>query len=398
MRRFVLRGLILSAITLTAAPVSAADAPKRVVSFNLCGDQLVLALADPGQIVGLSPFARDEKLSTVAPQAGAFPKVVARSEAAVALQPDLVLAGPIDRAGIRRTLTRAGLRVVDVELVNDIAAARAQVLEFGVLLGHPERGRALAEAIDRAQARLAEVARGRNTTALLVERKGYVTGPESLAAALLRAAGFEPPAGAPEGLGGFVPLERLLVLRPDVLALYEAVAAPTDQGALFLAHPALAKLYPPARQLVLPRKFALCGGPALVAALDYLTARLSAPETVSVHAAMMPDSASSPSVSAAGPGCRMMVDLISRSQPVRTAGIAPKPSRATTFAGTNFLPHHEPMTMSGALAIISSRETVRSFALLWDARPANTSSPPATAMSSDTQPIPEIIGSSHSSK
>ena len=36
---------------------------------------------------------------------------------------------------------------------------------------------------------------------------------------------------------------------------------------------------------------------------------------------MIPASASSPSVSAAGPGCRISVDLISRSQPVRTAGI-----------------------------------------------------------------------------
>lgn len=276
MRCFAFRALIFWAISLAVIPVASADAPKRIVSFNLCGDQLVLALADPDQIVGLSPFARDEKLSVVAGKAGAFPKVVARSEAAVALQPDLVLAGPIDRAGIRRTLTRAGLRVVDVELVDDIAAARAQVLAFGALLGHPERGLALAEAIDRAQARLAEAALGRNTTALLVERKGYVTGPDSLAAALLRAAGFTPPAGAPQGLGGFVPLERLLMLRPDVLALYETIAAPTDQGALFLAHPALAGLYPPGRQLILPRKFALCGGPALVAALDYLTVPLSA--------------------------------------------------------------------------------------------------------------------------
>ena len=39
------------------------------------------------------------------------------------------------------------------------------------------------------------------------------------------------------------------------------------------------------------------------------------------HSANIPDSASSPSVSAAGPGCRISGDLISRSQPVRTAGI-----------------------------------------------------------------------------
>ena len=43
-----------------------AEAPRRVVSFNQCGDQLVLALADPGQIAGLSPYAADPTLSAVA--------------------------------------------------------------------------------------------------------------------------------------------------------------------------------------------------------------------------------------------------------------------------------------------------------------------------------------------
>src|SRR5258707_11545860 len=61
---------------------------------------------------------------------------------------------------------------------------------------------------------------------------------------------------------------------------------------------------------------------------------------------MMAASASSPSVNAAGPGCRMSGDLISRRKPSRTAAISAKPGRAATFVGTNFLPHQEPMMMS----------------------------------------------------
>jgi len=61
-----------------------------------------------------------------------------------------------------------------------------------------------------------------------------------------------------------------------------------------------------------------------------------------------------PSVSAAGPGCRMFGDLISCSAPSRTAGIAPQPGRAATFSGRNFLPHHEPRMMSGARRMTSS--------------------------------------------
>jgi len=46
--------LLLLLTTPASTAPALADAPRRVVSFNLCADQLVLALADPEQIAGLS--------------------------------------------------------------------------------------------------------------------------------------------------------------------------------------------------------------------------------------------------------------------------------------------------------------------------------------------------------
>ncbi len=96
--------------------------------------------------------------------------------------------------------------------------------------------------------------------------------------------------------------------------------------------------------------------------------------------------------------CRMIGDLISYSAPFRTAGIRSKPGRIVTFSGRNFLPHHEPMMTSGSRAMISSAVTIRSLADLPADRSAKMSMPPATSINSDTQAMPEIIGSSHSSK
>lgn len=270
-------GLLVGVAILAVLTAAHASPPQRVVSFNLCADQLVVALADPEQIAGLSPFANDPVLSAVAPAAQRFPRPDQRSEATVAMQPDLVLVGPTDRSAMRRTLAGLGIRIHEVALVTNLADARAQTRDIAVLLGHPERGERLVAEIGAAEARLAAAVRGRRATALLVERKGYATGPDSLAGALLGAAGLVPPQGAPHGLGGFVPLEKLLMLRPDMLVLHELVTEPEDQGELFLAHPALKALYPPERVLILPRKYSLCGGAALVEALDYLTAALSRP-------------------------------------------------------------------------------------------------------------------------
>ena len=104
-----------------------------------------------------------------------------------------------------------------------------------------------------------------------------------------------------------------------------------------------------------------------------------------------------PSVSAAGPGCRISVDLTSRSQPVATAGTSTKPGRAATFAGTNFLPHQEPIMMSGGRDHSPGRRCGPWHSCAQQApekhrrrrRPRSTRTPSAR---------PEIIGSSHSSK
>ncbi len=249
--------------------------PRKVVSFNLCADQLVLALADPDQISGLSPYAADPALSVMAEKARAFRRLDWQAEATIALQPDLVLIGPNDRSMTRRLLQSQGLRVEEAGFVSDLESARQQIRDIAALLGHPQRGEALVADLDRARDLLAQHARRDGATALVVERGGYTQGPDSLAATLLAEAGLKPPADAPAGYGGFIPLERLLLLKPDFVFLKDPPRAASDQGALFLLHPALQELYPPERRVALPTRFTMCGGPALVAAFDYLAAEIA---------------------------------------------------------------------------------------------------------------------------
>ena len=246
------------------------DAPKRVVSFNLCADQLVLALADPSQIAGLSPYAADPALSVMADKARQFRKLDWQAESTIALQPDLVFVGPNDRSVTRRMLVSQGLRVVEAGFVSDLDSARRQISEMAALLGHQERGEKLLADLERARSRLAAASRKGGETALVVERGGYTQGPASLAATLLSEAGLKPPPGAPAGYGGFIPLEKFLVLKPDLVFLKDPPRAATDQGAMFLVHPAMRDLYPPERRVALPTRYTMCGGPALIAAFDYM--------------------------------------------------------------------------------------------------------------------------------
>jgi iron complex transport system substrate-binding protein len=273
-----MRSILAAALVAAALPwthASAADPPRRIASFNLCADQLVVALADPGQVVGLSPYAFDPAISTIAEKARAFPRLSLQAEAMVPLEPDLILVGSWDRPLTQRLLRDLGFRVVGIDVVSDIDAARAQIRDVAKLLGHPDRGEAMVAGIDAAHRRLAAAPRPSSSTALLIGNAGYTVGPDSLAGALMRAAGLVPPAGALQGYGSFVPLEKLIALRPDYLVMASLIERPAGQGAIYLTHPALQKLYPRERRIILPSRYTLCAGPSLVEAFDYLTGVLT---------------------------------------------------------------------------------------------------------------------------
>src|ERR1043166_5985876 len=120
-----MRALVVLLFMLTA--VQAAEPPRRVVSFNQCGDQLVVALADPGQIAGLSPYAADPSLSAAAEKARAFPRLDWQAESTIALGPDLVLIGQNDRPVTKHILRAQGLRLYEIALISDLDAARRQI-------------------------------------------------------------------------------------------------------------------------------------------------------------------------------------------------------------------------------------------------------------------------------
>lgn len=266
-------GMAVGAAALVAAAVgpAAADTPRRIASFNLCADQLVIALADPEQIVGVSPYASQSRDSTVAEEARRFPMLPLQAEALVPYKPDVVLVGTWDRPLTQRLLRSLGFRVVPVDVAADIDAAYRQIREMAMLVGHPERGEALIARIEAARARLKAAPRPASSTAMLIGNNGYTVGPDSLAAALMAEAGLTPPPGAPKGYGGYVPLERLIELKPDFLVMASLAEKEDGQGMLYLTHPALRAMYPAPKRIELPSRYTLCAGPSLIGAFDYLT-------------------------------------------------------------------------------------------------------------------------------
>ncbi len=246
-RAGLLRGVLLFGLFLLPG-TTAARAALRVVSLNLCTDQMLVLLA-PDEIAGLSPLARDPALSAVAGRARDLPTVRPSAEAVLRLHPDLVLAERYGAQGVAAALKALGVHVVMVADPQSFAAIRVEIERLAVLLGKPARGKATIAAMDATLAGLPQPVH--RATAILLEPRGFTAGPGSLAGAVLWAAGYRDAAS-----GSWIDLERLLADPPDVLLLPEAKGFPSLATGL-LDNPALARL--PRRTV--PAAWLMCGSP-----------------------------------------------------------------------------------------------------------------------------------------
>ncbi len=257
MTRWLRRGLVAIALALAPA-LPAMAAPERVVSLNLCTDQMLVLLA-PEKIAALSRLARDPALSYVADRAAAYPAVRPYAETVLALKPDLVLAGSFGAQATLALLERQGIQVLRVGLPRDFAQIRAEIRTLAAALGVPERGEALIADMD---ARLASVRppSGRRLRALAWEPRGYTPGPGSLSHAVLEAAGLDDMA-----TGRHVGLEQLLLHPPDLLVTPPPARFPSLATDL-LHHPATRGI--PRREI--PPDLTICAGPFTAEAVQRL--------------------------------------------------------------------------------------------------------------------------------
>ncbi len=266
----------LAALVTAAMTVPASAQQPRIASINVCTDQLLLALADPQQILGLSPYSRDAVRSWSASEAAKFPKLSGEAEDVLILKPDVVVAGRFTKRATRELLKQKGLRVVEFDAARSFDDVRSQIRRMGEIVGHPDRAAAEVARLDAAVARMRAQVKGQPYKVLAVSRRGWVSGSDSLTSAMLAEVGLSNAASAfGLRLGGFAPLEAIIQLKPDLLLLSDSGDVAEDQGKAFLLHPALEKLYPPEKRIVVSERLTVCGGPMLVEALDRLAAELA---------------------------------------------------------------------------------------------------------------------------
>ena len=262
--------ILLAGLISTLAGPAFADPPGRVVSMNLCTDQLVLMLADPGQVVSVSYLAARAQDSLLANQTEGLILNHGQAEEVLPLKPDLVVAGIYTTRFTVQIMKQRSIPVLDLPPAENFEDVRSNIRAVAMALGVKERGEALITQMDQRISDLSARVSGQpQSRALIYRAGGYTLGPDTFAGALLTLAGYRNVAtdyGVQKW--GAVPVEAVLQLKPDLL-----VVGVYRQNAPSLArdvteHPALRHRMP--RIVEVPTRHWACGTPAALDIVERL--------------------------------------------------------------------------------------------------------------------------------
>lgn len=247
--------------------------PQRIVSLNVCTDQILVDLVPKGRIAAVTHLATDPLTSAKPERAAGIMQTRGGAEDVVALKPDLVLVGEYSTPATTDLLRRLGVRVEAVALPQSIAGVRDVIRRLATLLDEPTNGETLIADMDRRIAAAERASLAPPPRALIYQVNNFVAREGSLVDEAMRLAGF---ANAAQQLhyahGGQVGVEDIILSRPDVLIVASGPDAYRTTVADNLRHPALLKAKTWKSELLLPWPLWLCATHHVADAIERLAA------------------------------------------------------------------------------------------------------------------------------
>lgn len=174
-------------VTLTKKPV-------RIISLTLGTDEILLDLAGPERLLGVTYLASDASTSNIAdhPDLTKVENVVeADPEQIIALEPDLVFVASFTDPAVIEQLEDAGLTVFVVGFFDSIGGIQTNILSIGKLVGELDQAQAMVDDMDT---RLGEIAQtvaeaDEQPTVLYLASDGWTAGSGTTVDDIIRHAG-----------------------------------------------------------------------------------------------------------------------------------------------------------------------------------------------------------------
>ena len=270
MRFGIILAFVALASTLTANAKPQRPKPQRIVSTNVCADQLALALADRQHIISVSRLAAQPEISNFAVAAQGIPVNNARAEEIVMLKPDLILGDIYTGKHANNLAKTIGVPVHVINTGASIDDVRTIIRDTAKILGQEARGATLISEMD---ARIGKVRRLTTApiTALVYEPNGLTSGNGTMTDDILSKAGLTNIAPQLTSFAyATVPLEQVVSTAPQLLILDDSYSRSSSRAQSFLRHPAFLSLKGRTTIYAIPSRLWLCPGPWIAEAVERL--------------------------------------------------------------------------------------------------------------------------------
>ena len=246
--------------------------PQRIVSLNVCTDQILMLLVPPERIAALSYLARNSGISVMHKEASAIPFTYGSAEHVFILKPDLVLAGTYTTRATVNLLKRLGRTLIEVAPARNFEDIETNIRMVGTAVGETKKAEVL---INEMRARIQHyLPKGdeHKLDAIPFYSNGYTVGKNTLVDQLLYHSGFTS-LGRKKRFTGTrkISLETLLMNKPDLLLIGKRDFKGHALAQEVFKHPVVKSIARTTKTISLADALTVCGTPHTVRALKKLS-------------------------------------------------------------------------------------------------------------------------------
>ena len=251
--------------------------PQRIVSLNLCADQLLMTLLPPERLIGITQLASDPEASYLYQEAEQFHQHTSRIEEIMALKPDLVVAGEFTAQPTNQLLEELGYKVIKLGLPVTTEGIFQQIAFLGEQIDESDRAEELILNMREKLIKVTALQEEKHKRAVVYYANGFTAGRQTIVNDILQMAGLINIA-AELNLDFVAPLslESLLASKPDVLLLGRLNENTDSLAHQVLRHEAINRYtaLKQVKKITIPDRYWSCAGPSSFAAASYLQQQL----------------------------------------------------------------------------------------------------------------------------
>jgi iron complex transport system substrate-binding protein len=252
--------------------LSASEIPaQRIVSTNLCTDQLLMMLAEPERITSISYLALEPDSSYMHKEAAGYKINHAEVEELLALKPDLIVAGSFTQENMIRLMRKLGYQVEVFNPTSSIEGIRINIRRMAKLLGREMRGEEVINQMDQRIKKATERSFGEPQPALFYQPRGYTSGSNTVQNEALEMTGWRN-VSAEHGIVGYgnIDLETVVLAKPRQFFTSAYTPGTNSLAQRQLNHPALNRISNGRPMINIDYRYWICGGPMIAEAIEIL--------------------------------------------------------------------------------------------------------------------------------